>query len=296
MAAHVFSCHYFIPQQVFRPTRLFSMLISGVHSDEQAGYAGDLGGENIAGQNEFSELRHQYYVWKNLLGRYDHVGFEHYRRAFFIDPATAPLESMHPQIKWWRAIFAADHSRAFCDTSPELVAFYQDYRAGFDDEACAAVEAWVSRQDIIVQRAYVNDGLEAQWKACFPHEFWDAIVSAVRETFAAMGQHCDIDIGVRTGYFNNMYIMRSELFDQYMTFLMHCSALIRQQVPYMFDRLLGHCAERIFSLWLFQLQMREPGLRLHQHPFLFSSEASGEAQPGSRDIVDAAARGNATPA
>ena len=41
MAARLFTCHHIVPERVFRPNRLFTMLVSGVRSDEQAGQTSD---------------------------------------------------------------------------------------------------------------------------------------------------------------------------------------------------------------------------------------------------------------
>lgn len=284
MAARIFTCHHLVPENVFRPNRLFSMLISGVLTDEQAGYIGDLDADNIAGQNVYSEMRHQYFVWRNLLGRYDYVGFEHYRRVFFIDPQAPEIaRAADPQRWWWRAYFAANQHIAYSDTSGDHIEAYLNYRAGFDIGACRAVEDWLSSHDIIVQRSFMHEGVEQQWKGCQPPEMWNVIAAAVREALAASGSGCDIDTGVASGFFNNMYIMRSEIFDQYMKFYMHCAELILQRAP-SYQRMLGHCGERIFSLWLFQQQLNDPLLRVHHHPFLHSSHSLVPNLPGNFSV------------
>lgn len=284
MAARIFTCHHIIPPHIFRPNRLASMLISGVRTDAQAGYLGDLDGDNIAGQNIHSELRHQYYVWRNLLGRYDYVGFEHYRRVFFIDPAPPAIARAGDPLRWWwRAFFNAGQHIPSSDTAFENIEAYLTYRSSFDDTTCQDVEAWMSSYDIIVQRSFMHSGLEAQWKTCQPPAMWDVIVGAVREACAAHHMGCDIGIGVQTGFFNNMYMMRSEIFDQYMQFYMHCAELILQRTP-SFQRMLGHCAERIFSLWLFQHQMDNPLLRVRQQPFLLCSTTTVPNLPGNFQI------------
>jgi hypothetical protein len=286
MAARLFTCHHIVPERVFRPNRLFGMLISGVRTDERVGYLGDLDGDNIAGQNVYSEMRHQYYVWRNLLGRYDYVGFEHYRRVFFIDPARAAIaRAGDPQRWWWRAYFNAGRNIAYSDTSAEHIEAYLNYRSSLDVANCRAVEAWMSDYDIIVQRSFMQDGLEQQWKSCQPHEMWDVIMTAVRESLAETGAGCDIDTGVRTGYFNNMYIMRSDIFDQYMTFYMKCAERILSRAP-SYQRMLGHCGERIFSLWLFQRMMDDPRLRLHEQPFLQSSQTLVPNLPGDFKVAE----------
>ncbi len=289
MAARLFTCHHIVPERIFRPNRLFSMLISGVRTDERAGYVGDLDGDNIAGQNVYSEMRHQYYVWRNLLGRYDHVGFEHYRRVFFIDPAPPPIARPADPLRWWwRAYFNANQHIAYSDTAADHIAAYLDYRSSMDAGACHAVEAWMASYDIITQRSFMHDGLEAQWKSCQPPEMWDVIIGAVREALVATGAGCDVDIGVQSGFFNNMYIMRSDIFDQYMRFYMLCAEMILQRAP-AYQRMLGHCGERIFSLWLFQRRMDDPLLRVQQQPFLHTSSTVVPNLPGNFQIEEKAA-------
>ena len=53
----------------------------------------DLDSLDIAGDNRYSELRHQFFVWRNLICSYDYIGFEHYRRP--------SLLTRHP----WRNLF-----------------------------------------------------------------------------------------------------------------------------------------------------------------------------------------------
>ncbi len=85
MRIKLFNCHPAV--LTHRLTQgLFATLVSGLHDAPDGSYLGDLGGDNIAHDNAYTELRHQYVVWKNLLRHYDYVGFEHYRRMFVIDP------------------------------------------------------------------------------------------------------------------------------------------------------------------------------------------------------------------
>lgn len=104
MRFKIFVCHYKLPVLPLQ-TPLFSYLVSGERSAADGFWLGDLDGDNIAADNHFSELRHHYYVWKNLLSQYDYVGFEHYRRMLFIDllpperPALVAPDLLH--IRSW---------------------------------------------------------------------------------------------------------------------------------------------------------------------------------------------------
>jgi Domain of unknown function (DUF4422) len=281
MTAKIFTCHHLVPEYVFPPNRLFGMLISGTHSDPVAGYLGDLDGENIAGENIYSELRHQFFVWRNVLSKYDYVGFEHYRRVFFFDPASSAAARGGDLRRWrWRTHFHSVQNAAYAEASDDDLKDYMTYRAGLGAGECRVLEDWISQHDIIVQRSFMHDGLEQQWKSCLPADVWDITLDAVRDAFRAVGSGCDLGAGVQTGFFNNMYIMRSDLFDQYMHFYMHAAhQILRRAQP--FQRMLGHCGERIFSMWLYQRRIDDPMLRVQQHPFLYCLDTVAPNLPGN---------------
>ena len=84
MRLKIYACHHAVPEFTCN-TEIFQTFVSNVPAPEDGSFMSDLDKINIAGDNLYSELRHQYFVWKNLLQDHDYVGFEHYRRPFFID-------------------------------------------------------------------------------------------------------------------------------------------------------------------------------------------------------------------
>lgn len=279
MKIRIFNCHHDIPtESMVGP--LFASLVSGRHDAPDGSYLGDLGGLNIAGDNAYTELRHQYFVWKNLLPAYDYVGFEHYRRMFFIDPMPAArLEAVHPGMYGFRRGFHADALRSHYDIDPDSYTAHWAMRRAFDDADMLAVERIIGSHDIITQRpSDWPETLEEQWKACMPPDRWEPMVESVRRCGYFRDRPCRIDFGLRSAVWNNMYIMRASLFDEYMRFLMDCIDFLAATTEPM-HRGWGHHAERIFNFYLFQKQMEQPTLRVGRLPYLLRSAMYTEALP-----------------
>ena len=79
MRLKIFSCHHLRPEFTCN-TEIFQTLVSNLPEPADGSFMSDLGGINMANNNLYSELRHQFFVWKNLIDSYDYIGFEHYRR------------------------------------------------------------------------------------------------------------------------------------------------------------------------------------------------------------------------
>ncbi len=262
----MFICHNVVPETL-RRGRLFSYLITGQHSAADGSFMGDLDGPNVANSHELSELRQQYYVWKNLLGRYDYVGFEHHRRVFFIDPQSdMELETHSPAMYRIRRHFLHDplvnvHAVPTADFET-----YLDMRANLNAGHEAAFDRWVRNYDVIAQRP-VNLSLREQWMTTSLAEFWPVLVQAVERNSYFRDRPCKVDFDMRAPSFCNMFIMRSEVFDQYMTFLSEAHDFLRANVT-MSERLMGHFTERLFNFWLYQKRLESPLFQLGYLPYL----------------------------
>jgi hypothetical protein len=68
-------------------------------------------------------------------------------------------------------------------------------------------------------------------------------------------------------YFANMYIMRSDLLDEYLTFCFEVLAFCRSRIALQ-GRALGYFSERLFSFWLYQKRTEMPTLRVLELPFV----------------------------
>jgi len=281
MTAKIFNCHHVTPLFA-ASTELFVTLVSGLHDSPDGSYLGDLGGKNIAEKNVFSEYRHQYFVWKNLLHLYDYVGFEHYRRMFFIDPMPPDrLQNILPELLHFRRIFASEQHRSHLDVGPDAYASHWRMRKAFTDSDTIKARIYISHFDIIVQRADCTMTIKEQWDSCMPLPYWDIIVDAVKKSRYFRDRNCHIDFNMRSPIWNNMYIMRADIFDEYMHFLMDC---VEQMSPGLQDwhRAWGHCGERIFNFFLFQKMIEEPLLRVGRLPFILRSPEYVQAHANQR--------------
>ena len=279
MKVRIFTCHHTIPD-ISINTRLFSSLVSGQYDADDQRFSGDLGGVNIAYDNTYTEIRHQYFVWKNVLSSYDYVGFEHYRRMFFIDPMPAPrLKAMHPELYDLRRGFYADSTRSNYDVGQEAYSAHWEMRRSFEETEYLTVDRIIGGYDIITQRPSTEPvTIEEQWKSCMPFDRWEPMLESVRRCSYFRSRPCFIDFSLRSPVWNNMYIMRTSLFDEYMRFLMECIDYLAACTEPM-HRGWGHHAERIFNFFLFQKQMESPSLRVGRLPYLLRSAMYVEPLP-----------------
>jgi len=266
MRLKIFSCHHLRPSFTCN-TEIFQTLVSNIEAPADGAFMSDLHGLNIAQDNLYAELRHQYFVWKNLVNDYDYIGFEHYRRPFFIDPLPPEqLDSAFPEILALRQHFAAFHIAGLRRNSADF-ANYLDMRRALDAPAIARVKTWIASYDIITPKAN-DENIETQWKQFHDPDCWDTLINAVRENRFFTTRPNRIFFALQRCYFANMYIMRRDLLDEYLTFCFEILALCRAQ-KHLIGRALGYFSERVFSFWLYQKRIDNPTLRVLELPFLF---------------------------
>jgi hypothetical protein len=266
MRLKIFSCHHLRPSLTCN-TEIFQTLVSNIEAPADGAFMSDLHGLNIAQDNLYAELRHQYFVWKNLVKDYDYIGFEHYRRPFFIDPLPPEqLEAAFPEILALRQHFAAFHIAGLRRNSADY-ANYLAMRRTLDAPAIARVKTWLASYDIITPKAN-DENIETQWKQFHDPDCWDTLINAVRENRFFTTRPNRIFFALQRCYFANMYIMRRDLLDEYLTFCFEILALCRAQ-KHLIGRALGYFSERVFSFWLYQKRIDNPTLRVLELPFLF---------------------------
>ncbi len=275
MRLRIFSCHHLRPRFTCN-TEIFQTLVSNLPEPADGSFLSDLAGVNIADDNLYGELRHQFFVWKNLLDAYDYIGFEHYRRPFFIDPLGADdVSTRFPEMMEIRLYFAAFNVAGIRRNS-QLFGNYLAMRRSLDADHLRQVKAWIGSYDIVVPKAN-NENIERQWKQSHDPDLWDVLVAGVQRSRFFDDRVNYIFFALERCYFANMYIMRRELLDEYLRFcfdvLQHC----RMQAP-LTGRALGYFSERVFSFWLYQKRIEVPSLRVLELPFLFHDPSLDEAQ------------------
>jgi len=266
MRLKIFSCHHLKPDFTCN-TEIFQTLVSNLPAPEDGSFMSDLQGENIADDNLYAELRHQFFVWKNLADAYDYIGFEHYRRPFFIDPLGAPeLGQNFPALLDMRQYFAAFNVAGMRRGSVDFEQ-YLAMRRSLGFAAIEHVKSWIGSFDIVVPKANAEN-IEAQWKQFHDGSCWDILVDAVKENELFLTRPNYIFFELHRSYYANMYIMRRELLDEYLTFCFEVLAICRARVA-VTGRALGYFSERVFSFWLYQKRIEVPTLRVLELPFVF---------------------------
>jgi hypothetical protein len=266
MRLKIFSCHHLRPEFTCN-TEIFQTFVSNMPAPEDGSFMSDLGGINIAGDNLYSELRHQFYVWKNLIGDYDYVGFEHYRRPFFIDPLPAArIAARFPEIWQVRLYFAAFNDVGLW-RNPNVFEQYMAMRRSLGADDISRVKDWIGGYDIVVPRPNIEN-IERQWKSCFDDDvLWSTMVDGINDSRYFKTYANFLIFQMEICYFANMYIMRTDLLDEYLTFCFEVLAYCREKLP-LFGRALGYFSERLFSFWLYHKRIEDPTLRVLELPFV----------------------------
>jgi len=266
MRLKIFSCHNRRPTFACN-TEIFQTLVSNLPAPDDGSFMSDLGGINMAENDLYSELRHQFFVWKNLLDCYDYIGFEHYRRPFFID--TLPAKQLTNAFNdiWDMRLYFAAFNNVGLRCEPEIFQQYLTMRQSLDPTAVIQLKQWIGAYDVIVPRPNIGN-IEQQLKAWLPEDTcWDTMVEGVNRSEIFRARPNLVCFQLEVCYFANMYIMRSDLLHEYLTFCFQVLAFCQSRLK-LGRRALGFFSERLFSFWLYQKRIEVPTLRVLELPFL----------------------------
>jgi len=269
MRLKIFSCHHLLPDaRIFSP--LFQTLVSGVSAPEGSNAISDLGGRNIASKQKFCELRHQYYVWRNLLGSYDYVGFEHYRRPFYLDPLRAgDLEQNYPDLVSVRQNFARSRRGAKLEVNPDQFRIFNEMRAALTISEQARLVDWIASHDILITEP-IFENIEENFLLFHAdaRDLWKEFLflAAANRHFKTVERYFTLPINW-SGY-RNMYIMRSEFFDEYMEIVFSILLELDAAYPDAPDRIWGHMSERLLGAFIVKKSIETPFLRCRAIPHL----------------------------
>ena len=258
MGVTIFACHHAAPE-TGTDTPLFRTLLSGIAAE---GALTDLQGENIAGRARFCEMRHQYFVWRNLAHGLDHLGFEHYRRAFLIDPDAHPLLATARQ---HCARGGASHIAMPVSALPA----HQAMRQAFTAEATEAARRALRAHDILFAEA-IHAPVEAQFKANHPEAaaLWDIFAQRLDAHWGLVFPRRHVTFPADWSGYRNMVVMRSEFFCEYMALIMPVLLGMDDEFPQAPPRMWGHMSERALGAYIMQKRMEQPLLRVRQWPYL----------------------------
>ncbi len=266
MRLKIFSCHHLAPRFICN-SAIFQTLVSNLPAPADGSYMSDLGGVNIADDNLYGELRHQFFVWKTLSDAYDYIGFEHYRRPFFIDPLPAEeLAAAFPDMMAMRLYFAAFNVAGMRRDSLSF-GNYLAMRRSWAQAQIRQVKDWIGSYDIAVPKAN-NENIERQWKQSHDADLWEVLTAGVRQSRFFEARPNYVFFELERCHFANMYIMRRDLLDEYLRFCFDVLGYCRSHAA-LTGRALGYFSERVFSFWLYQKRIECPTLRVLELPFIF---------------------------
>ena len=289
MRLKIFSCHHLHPTFTCN-TEIFQTLVSNLPAPADGSFMSDLGAINIADDNLYGELRHQFFVWKNLIESYDYVGFEHYRRPFFIDPLPAhQLATDFPDLMTMRLYFAA-YNIAGMRRGSSVFGNYLEMRRSLDGDRIAQVKSWIGSYDIVVPKAN-NENIERQWKQCHEPELWDVLKAGIQTSGYFAQRSNFVFFELERCHFANMYVMRRELLKEYLQFCFDVLQYCRSNAA-LTGRALGYFSERVFSFWLYQKRIECPSLRILELPFLFHDVSQDPVQTHLADAHDSLTDGS----
>ncbi len=266
MNGRVFICHHMPPARVIS-TSLFATIRSGVSDDPATGLIGDLSGRNIAEPNRHSEMRHQFHVLHERAAGLDYVGFEHHRRIFFLEPVSAPyLYRIDPSLL---AIARQFYSSQHLVTLAVDEAVFQsclDLRITHDEAMKALVDRLMRDHDVMTQRPFAIP-IDDDWRANHPAAEWDVLVDVVRRSGFFRQSFDLIDFSLGHVRFCSMYIMRLQIFRDYMDFWMECMAQLERLIDGC-ERHLGYFSERLLNFFLYGRRMQDASIRIGCLPYV----------------------------
>jgi lipopolysaccharide biosynthesis glycosyltransferase len=197
-------------------------------------------GRNIADRNDrYCEMTAAYWVWQNCSDQ-EAIGLLHYRR--FLDFSGNPSD-----LDEWGVVnvktFTTDFVRRF----------------GLDD---ATITGVIGSADIVlprqwsVRKAGFRTLHEHYAKAPYHHEA-DLIrcLDLIRESCPDYVDSWHEVMQGESGWFNNMFVMRSEIFQQYCHWVFPLLEELEKRIPLQHygtqeRRVLGYLAERLLNVWL----------------------------------------------
>ncbi len=251
----IFSCHHQAPTR-FVNTSLFQTFPLTVDASPLPGLR--------VHDNRLSEMRHQHYVWKNYRSA-ETVGFEHYRRVFFLTGDNgARLATEFPDLheltktsaQYWTHHFIVNNA---------VFNRYLDYRESLDAAEIAGIEAFLGSFDIVTTRPELRSMEEMLF---FPLDQFGSYLAQTR--FFQRAPQLEMSVPHRCHWLN-CYVMKRELFDEYMEFAFEALDVFDANMPegHPNPRFLGHMTERLFTTYLYRKRVMEPHLKVLELPTIW---------------------------
>ena len=268
MRAKIFTTYHFVPEN-YLANELYASMVMGKTIGHHPTLLSDEWGNNIAGETSYCEMRGQYYVWKNLLSAYDFVGFQHYRRFIFFD--QMPSASHNQLLLQIRQAYLRDSHAIEIKVDAPFFREYQNTLQRLPAPDIAALREYIGRHDIVTVRPWPCV-LAEQYRTNHVAADWDVLVGVLARHSRFRGRPNHLDLALKLLYSCNMYVMSAAAFDAYMSFwheaMQEFSNLVKPHTDPYQSRVYGFISERIFTLYLYQLRMERPQLKITALPYV----------------------------
>lgn len=173
-------------------------------------------GDSIAALKDYSELRAQYWVWKNtdLSGS---VGFFHHRR--------------------------------YLDLSGKV--FNRPYRLMKQPtcELFVASEKYLEFDLVAPCPEYMGETVAQRYARTHSDEDLKLVCSIIKELYPDYEESMNVYLSGKEEFFCNMYIMKADVFSEYCTWLFTILDLFTKKSNVIRPRVHGYLAERLFGVW-----------------------------------------------
>ena len=198
--------------------------------------------DNIGYKNSsYSELTAFYYVWKNLTSSL--VGFCHYRR-YLMPPCLN---------EWIKKIALKSYGSGYLISDSDLFDQISSLKENYQKYFSQALE----NCDILLPNPnpLPPGGFMKQYFSCHPSSPFLRMLSILSETNNQMGIMAhQFFLNSRQAYWNNLFVTRWEIFEEYCQFLFEILFQLEQEIklpesPYQ-KRVFAFLSERLFNFWI----------------------------------------------
>jgi lipopolysaccharide biosynthesis glycosyltransferase len=237
----------------------------------------DNSGENISSLNDrYCEMTAVYWAWKNLSG-HSHIGLMHYRRFLDFNENRLHLDQWGV-VNW--PTFTTDFESRF----------------GLND---AAITTAIKGYDIVLPKQWsVRSAgfrnLRDHYNQSPFHHGSDLTLcrDVITLRYSEFLPYWNRALASSLGWFNNIFVLRTDLFDAYCSWLFPLLADIEKRIP--FDRysaqekrVMGYLSERLFNVWIYHLLDFTPNLRVHELDRVFVTDPTPKVwDPAIRSSQD----------
>jgi len=208
----------------------------GAEGNKSIGYQGDNTGDNISTMNPyFCELTGMYWMWRNL--KADYLGLAHYRRHF----CFRKKRGIDKEDGKWKSVLNSKEAQMLC------------------------------RQfDVVVpaKRHYMIETLDSHYAHTHYKEHLEKTREIIKERYPQYLDSYDRVLKRTSGYMFNMFLMRSDLVDEYCQFLFDVlfeldKKVDRSDYSSFQARYPGRIGEVLFNVWL-DKESGEKGLKIKE--------------------------------